>query len=271
MRSFIIALMTLVFLLATPAQAQHTIDPTRTGTIELQFLHSNPHDDVPGPSAVGVGAQARRLIDASVFTNDGWHELSALRAKDLLHLGVDAFDITRTGFSDGVGVVQFADLPLGAYLIQPTDGDVFEPFVVVVPTTGPGGAQWVYTVRAYPKVSGSGDAGGIVPDPDDDSAVSPGMPTLIPTTTLMTSPTPQPGAGSNNNGGDGAESGTGPVSGGQGGGSENAGVRDFLASTGANTWGVILGGFFLMLSGIALLLRKSRNAANTKTQFSSLE
>ncbi len=254
LRSLSMLLMILVFFLPVSAQAV-AIDPTRTGTITLNFAHPNIFDDVPAPSPAGVGARVQRVSDIDLSTRSGWSEAASLTTEDLLNREDSAFDVDRTGYSNESGTVTFSGLPLGLYRITPLEENTFVPFILALPSSSQDD-HWEYIIDVHPKVA----AAPLVPtepgDGDDDGGdgtVSPGKPTT-------SKPLPPPPGGGIPGPGDTAPGGQVPPVPGE---ISTGG----LASTGANVLGFIGAGILLLFMGAYLTWRTRRSETMGKTSF----
>lgn len=131
------------------------IDSGRTGQLTIRFTLPNPYDDRPGPSPAGVEVQLRRVANIDLTTLEGWQEAESLTLTQLLHLPESGFDSNRVGTSDHTGTIVFPELPLGVYVVtSPHRQEVWDPFVVTLPRTGPDGSSWMYEVTVHPKWRG---------------------------------------------------------------------------------------------------------------------
>lgn len=248
LRKVLLLVLALTFLLPSPVRAD-VIDPTRTGTLVLQFAHPNVFDDEPGPSAMGVGVRIQRLTSADLTTYEGWRSATALRATDLLQFDDSAFDVNRSGYSDAAGTVAFTDLTLGLYRVTPLDESSFNPFAVTIPSSARDNL-WDYTIHVYPKVSGRPSGPGEPGDGNEHPV--PGSPPITP------SPTSPPGS-------DPPEPGSQPAdttSDRETPGTSRDSVLGGLASTGASVLGFVVSGLLLLFSGFYLILRKRKGTTD---------
>lgn len=131
------------------------IDSGRAGQLTIRFTLPNPYDDQPGPSPAGVEVQLRRVANIDLTTLEGWQEAESLSLTHLLHLPESDFDSHRVGISDHTGTIVFSELPLGVYVVtSPHRQEVWDPFVITLPRTGPDGSSWMYEVTVHPKWRG---------------------------------------------------------------------------------------------------------------------
>ena len=156
--------------LAAPASADvnpATVDPAQTATLIVHKHETSANAGTPADGLLktptsepidGVTFKVERIDGVDLSTNAGWLAASSMIVGQAL---LAAKTTTETGVTgeaedDGPGIVTFAGLPLGLYLVTETaqpDGVVpSQPFLVTLPLTDPDEASsWLYTVHVYPK------------------------------------------------------------------------------------------------------------------------
>lgn len=231
---------------AIPVQPADAVVSRSTGTVNFEFEAPNPHNDVPGPSNVGVELDVRRVAGIDLSTNEGWQAASELDIDELMENAT--FDQHFSGVTDANGDVRFTQVPIGLYLVTPVERGDFVPFALTLPMADVPGTDWLYEITTYPKVeaaAGDGSVSDKEPDSDPDPALrpSPGP-----------SPQPSPGPGGEDDA-TGTEAGEVPSQEPESGQDDQS--RSGLASTGASVVGISVLGLALMLLGYFLSRRRS--------------
>lgn len=175
-RSILAALFALLILLITSvtvkamstSDAKEAIDLTRQCNFKLTYRDANSNNVIPGMNIqLFEIAKAEKDFQYSLSESFSSYniEINKIKAQsewDSVLSTVSAYIIadsilpTREQTTDGTGVVSFAGLIPGIYLVRydnnlpETEVKGFAPFLVALPRLGDDG-RWVYDVDAFPK------------------------------------------------------------------------------------------------------------------------
>lgn len=148
--------------------ADNQVDPSRTGSLTIHKFEepdvasglANDGTELSGAQTAALTPLAdvtfslRQVPGIDLSTNAGWQAASDLTVAGAATATSGVSPLVGTTGADGV--VRFADLPLGVYLVTETDYPAgaapAAPFLVTLPLTHPTSlSSWLYDVHVYPK------------------------------------------------------------------------------------------------------------------------
>lgn len=249
---------------ATAAFDPSTIDAARPVNVRFTLKAGNPNDTVQPIKLAGRTLQAERIDGVDLTTRAGWKRAQELTVKQARKADRTAMAKATTAEE---GVVNFANLPVGLYLITevvPTSATeetfVLVPFLITLPTGAFSGTEWDYDVEIEAKSEPNPDANsGSSPLPTPPE--TPGIPTFpwVPEVPEEPTPTPTPSVTTTPSVTPGVLVPPAPPGPGQPDVPPESDKPDSssLARTGASVLGLVLIGAGLVLGGVMLRRRKS--------------
>lgn len=139
------------------------IDPYATATLHIHKLvqpdeFGDAADGLPKDTSgmtplPGVDFTVQKVSGVDLTTNAGWQDAAALTPEQA---AARAEKPGATKTTDAGGDADFADLPLGLYLVTETSAPAgvtpAKPFLITLPLTDPvNKGTWLYDVHVYPK------------------------------------------------------------------------------------------------------------------------
>ena len=149
-----------------------TIDGTEISTLTIhKLLQTDANGTTPGNGKEDATVQGTPIADVTfsiqrlnldLTTQAGWEALAALNGSVPAAQGlIDPAFAEQTKVTDAAGLAQFANMPVGAYILTETKTPAgvtpAEPFIVTLPMTDPVDTNvWMTDVHVYPKNAKSG-------------------------------------------------------------------------------------------------------------------
>ena len=166
------------------SQAIADIDQSRTVDLTIIKTPGNPYDDGTEPVIEGVTFTLKQVQGINLTTEAGWAAAREITVPEAQERG---FTHDVTAVTNAAGEAFFAGLPIGLYLVSETpvpvmgmDPPVIVDFLITLPTGDNDGESWDYNVFVKAK----------------SEEVASFTPTSTPTTTTRTTTTPRETVGS---------------------------------------------------------------------------
>lgn len=131
-----------------PASA---VDATRTNSLLVRKVATNPYDDVPAgekpPAIAGARFTVSRVKDIDITTEEGRERAKSMTLDDAKGLGLTKI---ASGTTDADGMVDFENLQSGLYLIEEEAPDTAHqyhlstPRLLLLPLANVSGTQFIY-------------------------------------------------------------------------------------------------------------------------------
>lgn len=128
-----------------------SVDGTRTNSLLVRKVATNPYDDVPAgekpPAIAGARFTISRVKGIDITTEDGRERAKSMTLDDAKGLGLTK---VATGTTDSDGMVDFENLQSGLYLIEETAPDtayqyhLSSPRLMLLPLANVSGTEFNY-------------------------------------------------------------------------------------------------------------------------------